>query len=260
MKDLGKTSYASVEHCIYCGSTKNLRREHIVPFGLSGTAVLPKSTCDPCSKITGRFEQKVLRGPMRAVRVLRRLKSRKKHAGAPKTAALTVIKGGREQVVELPLKEYPILLHFPIFPPPAFLYPEGYTNGIRMTGLATIRFGPRPEAVLARIGANKIKVTQNYQYVPFARMIAKVAYSYAFAEGCMKFIYGTPFPLPAILGKRDEIGRWVGTLTKQFEAFKGLLHRIAVREDREKGLLMGEVQLFADSQAPSYGVILGRLK
>ena len=34
----------------------------------------------------------------------------------------------------------------------------------------------------------------------------------------------------------------------------------AVHEDGERGLLIAEVQLFADSQTPSYEVILGKLK
>jgi hypothetical protein len=38
------------------------------------------------------------------------------------------------------------------------------------------------------------------------------------------------------------------------------LHRLAIREDRERLLLFGEVHLFAESKTPSYEVILGHLK
>ena len=39
----------------------------------------------------------------------------------------------------------------------------------------------------------------------------------------------------------------------------GQLHRILFHRDDQQGLLLGEVQLFSDSQAPRYGVILGEL-
>jgi len=132
MKDFGKVSYKPVGHCIYCGAIENLQREHIIPFGLSGTGVLPKSSCRNCAKITRGVEEDVLRGPMWSVRVFRQLKSRRKHREAPKTEQLTVIKNGKEQVIELPLEEYPILLHFPVFPMPAYLNKAQYINGIRL--------------------------------------------------------------------------------------------------------------------------------
>lgn len=260
VRDMSKAQYPELGRCIYCGDTENLQREHILPFGLSGTAVLPKSSCVVCAKITGRFEREVLRGPMWAVRILRQLKSRTKHANAPKTAPLKVKKGENEFEIELPLNEYPILLHFPVFAPPAFLSPSGYMHGINISGVATVSFGIRPEHVLSKIDATEIAIPQDYQPVAFARMIAKIAYATAFAQGEINLIDGEPFVLPAILGQRDEIGRWVGTLTGPYKSFKGLLHRIVFHQDTERGILIGEVQLFSDSQTPSYGVILGRLK
>jgi hypothetical protein len=260
VKDLGRVSYKPIGRCIYCGASGNLQREHIVPLGLNGTAVLPKSTCADCAKITGHFEREVLRGPMWAARVYRQLKSRTKYANAPKTAKLRVKKNENEFEIELPLAEYPILLHFPIFSPPAFLSPSGYTKGINISGVATISFGPNPKTVLSKIGATAISAKGDYKPVAFARMIAKIAYSFAVAEGAINLIGGEPFVLPAILGQRDEIGMWVGTFTKPYKSFKGLLHHIALHEDKERGLLIAEVHLFADSQTPRYGVILGKLK
>ena len=77
--DLAKLSYPPVGHCIYCSGTDNLTREHIVPFGLHGNAVLPAASCARCRQITSAFEFQVLRGPMRAVRLLRKLRSRNMH-------------------------------------------------------------------------------------------------------------------------------------------------------------------------------------
>ena len=43
--------YKPVGHCIYCGATEDLGKEHILPFGLSGSAILPKSSCRSLSLI-----------------------------------------------------------------------------------------------------------------------------------------------------------------------------------------------------------------
>ena len=161
MDILNGRRYDPVKHCIYCGATDNLQKEHILPFRLSGTAVLPDSTCSKCASITDRQEGLVLRGPMRAVRVYRDLKSRSRHKGAPKEYSRTIMRGSVQETVMLPLDEYPIWLHFPIFPPPAFLNPSGYTNGIRIKGTATVSFGPKPAEVSRNLGATSISLTQD---------------------------------------------------------------------------------------------------
>ena len=261
MEDFEKVSYSPVGRCIYCGGTENLGREHIIPYALGSIAVLPKASCKRCAKITGGFEQEVLRGPMWPVRVIRKLKSRTKHKDAAKTEPLMVVKDGKEQTIELPLEEYPILLPFLIFSPPAITFSSEYTNGIRLIGQATISFGPNPEDVLRKFGASQIKITPRKSYpVSFARMLAKITYSYAFAEGAINALEGDSVVLPSILGERDEIGLWVGMVDKSIKSSKGLLHRLVLIEDRKQNLLIAEVQLFADSQTPNYCVILGKLK
>lgn len=260
MKDFGKVSYRPVGKCIYCHSTQNLTREHILPFGLSGTGVLPKSSCKECARITGEVELYVLRGPMRAVRVYLDLMSRSRHKNAPKKYPLTVVKSGKETIVELPPNEYPIILGFPVFSPPAFLAPNDYKDGISLTGQVTINYGKHPEDVLRDLGVETISITQTYHPAEFARMIAKVAYSYAAAQGAINLGEGIPPIVSSILGEKNEIGRWVGNLSTTLSKKEGLLHRLALISDDEKGLLIGEVQLFADSDTPSYQVILSKLQ
>ena len=91
-------------------------------------------------------------------------------------------------------------------------------------------------------------------------MIAKIAYSFCLAEGQIDLIEDKSFLLSSILGKTDDIGSWVGTLTEPIKSQKGLLHRLGIYRDEKSGFLKAEVQLFADSETPSYGVILGKLK
>jgi hypothetical protein len=177
MKVLDNLRYAPIGKCIYCGDTKDLRKEHILPFGLGGSAVLPRSTCGSCAKITGQVEQKVLRGPLWGLRIYRGLKSRTKHKKAPKCYPLKIVKNGSEQIVQLPISKFPILLYFPIFEPPAYLNPKVYEKRILMSGIATVSFGPRPEEVAQTLGVKSISITQDQDPVAFARMIAKIAYS-----------------------------------------------------------------------------------
>ena len=261
MENLAKVSYAPVGRCIYCGETKDLSKEHIIPYALGSSAFLPKASCERCRKITGGFEQEVLRGPMWPVRVIRKFQSRTKHRDASRTESLTVVKNGKDQVIELPLDEHPILLPFPFFPPPAITSSSEYNNGIQLVGQVTISFGANPENVFRKLGAYQIMITPEKLYqVSFARMLAKIAYTYAFAEGALNTIDGKSVVLPSILGERDEIGLWVGMIDASLTAKPGLLHRLELNKDKKQGLLMAEIQLFSDSQTPSYCVILGKLK
>lgn len=252
--------YRPVGRCIYCGAADHLEKEHILPFGLSGTAILPKSSCRACASITGNTEQSLLRGAFWPLRVFRDLKSRSKHRDAPKTFPMYVEKSGVLELIELPIDELPIILHFPLFAPPAYISGAPLKAGIDVSGLATVHFGQTPREVANAHGTLKLQFEQSQKPVDFARMIAKIAYSFAVAEGAVDDMEGTSFVLPAILDRPNEIGQWVGTLTDPIQSHPGQLHRIIIHHDVDRGLLCGEVQLFADSETPSYGVILGKLR
>lgn len=260
IEDISGTSVLPIGYCIYCGALENLSREHIIAYGLSGTAVLQEASCSRCSVITGEFERKVLRGPMANVRKVLGLQSRSKHKKAHSNAKLTLIKDNNEINVEVPMNEYPLILSFPTFGVPHCL--TGATElGINLKGVTAILFGPRPEDVLQRFQAQKINIPEPpSEPIAFARMLAKIAYCFAVKNSELSKLKGSCLVLPAILGQSDDIGRWVGTLDGPIRTYPNLLHRLAIHSDREKGLLTAEVQLFAHSQTPSYGVILGRLK
>jgi hypothetical protein len=129
-----------------------------------------------------------------------------------------------------------------------------------LSGLATVLFGTNPKSATKSLGATELRFSDQHRPALFAHMIAKIGYAFAWAEGAINDIEGPSFVLPAILGQRDDIGNWLGTLTKPFESHAGILHRIELHQDIERGLLFAEVQLFSDSETPSYGVILGKLR
>lgn len=253
-----KPTFPPVGYCIYCGSTESLSDEHIVPYGLSGDAVLPRASCGVCARETGRFEQLVLRGPLRSARIHRRLKSRTRHRDGPDMHRLVLVRESGEEEVDVPLADYPILLHFPIFSQPGCV--TGLKlPGIQMQGIQTILFGPHPEEVAKRHGAKQVRFpTTREQPVAFARMIAKIGYGYACATGQTSRIDGSSPVVSCIRGMADDVGQWVFTENSRTVSYPGLLHRIVIHEIG--GSLVAEVHLFADSQTPRYGVVLGRLK
>lgn len=252
--------YKPVGHCIYCGTTADLTKEHILPLALGGSAILPKSSCRHCASITGNFEQSILRGSVWPVRVFRDLKSRSKHSNAPRKVSVSIVRDRVLEDLQLDLEHAPILLPFPVFNAPWHLSGLPPEIGISVIAHVTIRFGEDPVAVCSDLDGSEIIMTAKINPCAFARTIAKIGYAFAYAEGAIAELDGESYVLPALLGQLDEIGRWVGTLTKPLEAFPSILHRVLIHRDLEKGLLLAEVQLFSDSPTPCYGVILGKLK
>jgi hypothetical protein len=252
------THHEPVGHCIYCGATNQLSDEHIIPYGLSGVEVLPKASCADCARETCKFEQEVLRGPMRAARIHRKLKSRTKHTDGPLTQRATLIRESGEEEIDLPLAEYPILLHFPTFAQPGHLTGR-FGTGITMTGMVTVLFGPTPETVARNHGALEIRFPQSpMKPVAFARMIAKIGLGFAVAGGCLASIEGASPVASCINGSTDDVGQWVFTDGSNPIRIPGYLHRVQMHH--MNGFLIAEVHLFADSGAPKYGVVLGKLK
>jgi hypothetical protein len=256
MENLEGQSYGPVGKCIYCGSTNNLSREHIVPVGLSGTAVLLAASCDACARVTGKVERALLRGSMWPVRVLRQLRSRRPRE-APKTESLEVERHGKLEKLQIALEEYPVLLPLPIFEMPAELGGPPTPHGVLVKGLHTISFGPRPGEVMQRLGATRVRLTRSDQPGESDRLVAKIAYCYAIAQ-LGSDAFERVFVLNGILGRQDDIGRWVGTWRDVAGPYPGLLHRLSLQQTGEAVLV--EVQLFADSETPSYIVVVGQLK
>lgn len=212
-KPLDEKVYSPIGRCIYCGSTDALEKEHILPFGLSGTAILLKASCRGCASITGATEQTLLRGSFWPVRIFRNLKSRKKHKDAPSTFPVTIVRDGRDEIVQLAVEKLPILLHFPIFLPPAYISKSGLKAGITLAGLATVKFDRDPGETGQSLGSSILRFNDQQHPVEFARVIAKIGYAFAVAEGATADLDGEPLVVPAIIDRPNDIGQWVGTLT-----------------------------------------------
>jgi hypothetical protein len=256
--DLSRKNYPPVGRCIYCGSTDDLRREHIIPRGLSGSTTLLKASCGSCADITSRVETTVIRGPWYAVRIVQRLHITEL-SRVPKTFSLTLIKDGREQVIHLPINEYPVVLMMPLYPLPEVMSGAPHQSGIHLVGYSILAYGPRPGEVTKRFGADGGRITQKHQFVDIARMLAKIALAFAVAElGIDRF--EAVYVRDLILGKIENLGRFVGTRDRHPPTMANHLHQLSLEYDPDSRLLAVNVRLMASEPTPAYVVIVGRLK
>lgn len=255
MKDLSKSQYKKIGVCIYCGTAEGpLSREHIIPLALGGMTTLPQASCPSCSQVTGEVERVVLRGSIWPVRVFRNLRSRRPEE-QPFTDELTVVRSGNVEKIEVPIPEHPTLLPMPIFPVPGTLRPGYQAQGIELTGVHTLRFGPHPKEVGQQFNAEQLNIVRKDLPVMFARMLAKIAYAHVIAEKGIAVGFGAPV-VASILGREDRIGHWVGCGDATITNYPNLLHRLAIMEDASTGFIAVIVHLFADSEAPEYVVVV----
>lgn len=260
-------SVAPVNKCIYCGTTeKPLTDEHTIAYGLNGTLVLRKASCLDCNKITGLFEEQVLRGFTREARIALGMRTRRRDK-TPKTFPLGIVKGDRETIIHVPANEQFVVLPLPLFEELALLKgkipnpSENYKEGIAPTGFVTIWLGD-PEEIRRRHDADRIFAVHKVDHIAFAKMLAKIGYCQAVAQFGLD-AFQEVYVLPAILGQLNDIGRWVSSSNIVMKAEVGIGHQIwSVRFKRVEAatpseLILTHIHLFAHLNSPAYTVIVG---
>ncbi len=206
--------YKPVWKCIYCGrehtKSEPCRSEHIIPLSLGGPLILPRSSCASCSKKTGAFEEVCARDIFGPYRLAGNLPTR--HPNQRPSTLKIHTHSGPDTVREeqsLPLKEYPII--------------GALMLELQIAG--TLRGSPSTEAfyVVPRIinltrnleawkdveaQGKQFEVTREFKITDFARLLAKIAHSYAVAElGLGAF---NSFLPPLILGESLNLPDFVG--------------------------------------------------
>ena len=255
---IGSIWHGRPGRCIYCGATDGLQTEHVIPYALNGDLLLQDASCARCAGITSAFERSVCRDALLTARAALGLRTRRKKQ-RPKTFPLTVEVGGKARDIQVPAEDQWVPLIFPLFAPPAFLTRQPYRGGISIDGVSVAdRGGGKAiEDLDRRYGEGRWGFRLEYEPVAFARMIAKVAYGFAVGRVGLDEIEDA-YVLPAILGERQDVGRWVGcdvggeTLNNEDG-----LHEIGL-------VLRGQmlhvvVRLFAQFGAEEYRVIVGRV-
>lgn len=145
--------YAPLQRCAYCDATDNLSDEHIIPFGLGGALVLPKSSCEKHRKATSKVGDFVLRRYLCPLRSHLGLPSRKPHL-RPDGYSLILKRGTHSWKQKVGLKDHPGMVRFVIFEAPgrvAGRRPVQQTYSFRLT---TATIFPDIDQRLARLGAD----------------------------------------------------------------------------------------------------------
>lgn len=258
-----QTRVAAAGVCIYCGRTTDLTEEHVVPFALGGNLIVPDASCPDCADITSAVETRVLRGFMHDARIAGKFPTRH-----PKKRPTTVsIRAKKEfdidfHEAQLPAPEAIGILFLPKLEPAAFLAGKPPVTGVHISGIQVIAFGKSPQAIAKSLDVKTLQVTANIQAHDFARMLAKIGYSYALASNGLYPRDEVPV-LPLILGKSDDDSTWVGSADYQIgvEA-KGPQHAIELVErtgtegNETVKVLVARVKLFASSNATGYEIVV----
>lgn len=251
--------FVEVSHCIHCGiEGPSLSDEHIIPMGLlpSGEPgwVLRKASCQICSGVTSGFERAVLRRlwqPSRLGLGLRSYRKRKKERVYP----LLVVRNSQPEKVMVPFCEYPATIQFLEFAPPAYQDGRPYKGGIDVNGHVIAQVaGPPVEKVVKKLGVKTLRFIATFERDTYERLLLKIAYGFAVARLGLDGIE-EPFVLPAIFGRSNDIGRWLGCDGQKY-LNPSFFHSAAISIVNQ--VILCRVRLFSRFQTPEYLVVVGR--
>jgi hypothetical protein len=258
IKDCKKINY-----CIYCGKTKNLTKEHIVPKALGGTLVLQNSSCTECNKITSHFELLVNRGFLHKTRTKRNFPTRRKKL-RPTTFEVEVLgKNNIKEKLLLDVEQYPDLLTLPIFSQPGIMVDRN-SNGSFECSLLPVKFSEKSTFPLLKLfGFKKMWFTDKIKPVAFAKMLAKIAYGFLVClEG--KIPLDEVSVLPFIRGEKEDGDFWVGTSnieeTSKEHGFIESIHCFPIRMKELTILDVVRIKILAHYKIVSYDVIVRKRK
>lgn len=247
-------TYPPVGRCIYCKTEdSDLRREHIIPFGLGGNAVLPRASCRKCEAVTGRTEQIVLRGMLGPLRLRLDLPTRNKKDRPTRLNLEVVGPDGKTETENVDVRHYPQYLSTFVMPPPGIL--EGKSPG------TTITITPRMITSQSHGSIDpKWRTSLVVQPWPFLRMLAKIAHAFAVAElGWRQFETFTPLLNEIILETSSQVSHFIGCISDA----RGAPHELhwlsgqsVVQTDTE--YLVVDICLFASMRAPVFRAIVGK--
>lgn len=254
-------SYAPIRFCIYCGSTDNLTDEHIIPNGLlpkGGDWYLPKASCPNCCSITKKFEGSVQQSMLGPLRYKLDLKTRNRGIKKKKTNNFVTLfnyPDGRLEPKEISGDDFPSVCIGFKWRMPEFL--RGLQASNIFEGSDFIKYNESEMSKYAK-SDQAIKIGRVYPG-DFARMLAKIAHTYAIAEHGMDSF--EPMLTEIILGKDDRLPFLIGgdeTLpTLESEPY---LHNIYRQDCAIGGVhhMLVAIRLFAFIGMPRYLVVVGK--
>jgi hypothetical protein len=252
--------FEPVGHCIYCGASDcDLSDEHIVPLGLNGRMILPKSSCAACAKITGKFEGAVQRTILGDIRIRNNLPTRRKKERPSKRTIGVVSPSGAAKTLDVPFVE---------FPAPYFVYHFGICGNsigappsldVSQFKASTIHNHEELVAFAEKYKWDK-KITTRFLPNEFRRMLAKIAYSLSVALlGPDSF---RPVIRDAILKDHCNLPYFVGEDRTGYPMNPIRWHQYGLEvrtAPSGQHKLFAHIHLFCPAATPTYHVFVGEL-
>lgn len=257
-------TYSAVNRCIYCHNDKALSNEHIIPFGLGGRWVLPKSSCVECAKKTAAFEQTCQRTMYGLLRMYYNLPTRRKNERPQKLPLKVKLSPDAEwSFMDVDRDIYPFLITFPILPMPDELTGRitQCERGAKVKRLwiraNSFRDGllPHLQSLCTELKVFGVHPDSTFSAPEFFCMLAKIAHAFATAElGIGAF---TPFLMPIICNSDTSNSvQYIGGLENVEPPTNGL-HELSLHYDR-LGIVAVKIRLLAALGTPTYLVAVGR--
>jgi hypothetical protein len=258
-------TFSAVNYCIYCNATDvQLTDEHVIPFGLGGTVVLPKASCKACAGKTAALEQTIQRMILGSFRIRMGLPTRRKKE-RPTELEFYVSRGSRVTKKLIPIAEFPLVYHAAKLPAPRILLGLPPTDRLDYEAVAIMNKDVIDEH-LNKPGKGFSPGV--FEPIIFFRFLAKIAHSCGVGRfGAHSFKPALP---DMILGKPDVLinscFQYIGggmpiTIPKYEDSTLKTLHaldtRIAVVGGARYAVV--SIQLFSFLNAPTYDVIVGQL-
>jgi hypothetical protein len=252
-------TFKAANRCIYCPDGKPpFTREHIVPRGLGGGLIFPKSSCEKCRLVTHEIETFCLRGILLSHRLGTGLVQHLDQLANGIRLTFRKADGTHEKRI-IPLPEFPNYLVLPqIHGAPGMLarMPPG-----RPFGVSFNLWGIEEELRKLHESGNAM-IVDNFDLMKFARFLAKIAHSLVAAD--IRIENFDPLLLDLIHGRSPEsasyfVGQWPPHPPPEET---GALHQVGIHLERggERWLLSARIRLFAAQPlSPVYKVIVGEL-
>jgi len=256
--------YPPVKQCIYCGATaysakrSKLGDEHVIPYSLNGGLVLPEASCQLCEKRTHAYEGYVAGTIFGDFRAKYAVQSRRPKQRPTHVTIGTVGADGVPGTKAVPIPEHPT---------PVVLYKFAESEALKPREPNERRFQWVPVIIASNVQLRALKEQHQWdgmlgftaQPLHLARLLAKIAYSYAVAEVGLGNFRPHPTILKVILNKSDNVSKCVGgdlEIPTPDPAGYHILN-IMCHVMLPEILLIVEVRLFPAFETPLYRVVVG---
>lgn len=252
-------SIKSFGRCIFCLDDKcTLTKEHIVPAALNGTWVIQKATCRKCQD-RHTYERDTLKIDLLVPRVLLSLHGRQRDNKKPLELPLVTLVNHTYRGANLKLRlepsEYPPIFFVPHFPPAGLLVGEVRGSDITQMGVAAVNLS----GLLKRNARPRwdVDLCQTCISGALPKTVAKIAYCFAVSELGLDGFDGDAMR-DFLSGRRDDIYTFVGGGKEEASLPRKYLHELQLRQQGPFQTAL--VGLFASCGAPTYEVVVGRVK